>query len=77
MGIPLMLVLNDRWADVLTSQPETGMGYQIVSIRLKDGRRIDNVTVVGGIISSLPATVPEWFSDEEIEDIVVTHGTGT
>jgi hypothetical protein len=75
MGIPLMLVLNDRWAEVLTSQPETGMGYQIVCIRLKDGRRIDNVTVVGGIISSLPATVSEWFSDEEIEDIVVTHGT--
>ncbi len=52
------------------------MGYQIVSIRLKDGRRLDNVTVVGGIISRLPAAMPEWFSDEEIEDIVVTHGTG-
>ena len=70
-----MLVLTDRWAKVLTSQPETGMGYQTVSIRLKDGRRVDNVTVVGGIISSLPAAVSEWFSDEEIEDIVVTHGT--
>ena len=57
MGISLMLVLSDRWAEVLTSQPETGMGYQIVWIRLKDGRRIDNVTVVGGIISRLPATV--------------------
>jgi hypothetical protein len=52
------------------------MGYQIVSIKLKDGRRIDNVTVVGGIISRLPATVPDWFTDEEIEDIVVTYGTG-
>jgi hypothetical protein len=76
MGIPLMLVLSDRWAEVLTSQPETGMGYQIVSIRLKDGRRIDNVTVVGGIISRLPAPVPEWFADEGSEDIVVTHGEG-
>ena len=76
MGIPLMLVLSDRWANVLTSQPETGMGYLFVSIRLKDGRWIDNVTVVGGIISRLPATVSEWFSDEDIEDIVVTHGTG-
>ena len=51
------------------------MGYQVVSITLRDGRRFDNVTVVGGIISRLPA-VSEWFSDEEIEDIVVTHGTG-
>ena len=72
----LMLVLSDRWAEVLTSQPETGMGYQVVSIRLKDGRRIDNVTVVGGVISKLPATAPDWFSDDEIADIVVTHGTG-
>jgi len=71
-----MPVLSDRWAEVLTSQPETGMGYQIVSVRVKDGRLINNVTVVGGIISRLPATVSEWFSDDEIEDIVVTHGTG-
>jgi len=71
-----MLVLSNRWAEVLTAQPETGMGYQIVSIRLKDGRRIDNVTVVGGVISRLPDTVPDWFSDEDIEDIVVKHGTG-
>jgi hypothetical protein len=72
----LMPVLSDRWAEVLNSLPETGMDYHIVSIRLKDCRRLDNVTVVGGVISRLPATVPEWFSDEEIEDIVVTHGTG-
>jgi hypothetical protein len=52
------------------------MGQQIVSIRLRDGRRIDNVTVVGGIISRLPADVPDWFSDEDIEEIVVTHGKG-
>lgn len=71
-----MLVLAARWSPILASQPETGMGYQVVSITLRDGRRFDNVTVVGGIISRLPATVPEWFSDEEIEDIVVTHGTG-
>jgi hypothetical protein len=69
-----MLFLSERWTEVLATQPETGMGYQIVSVTLKDGRRFDNVTVVGGIISRLPATVPEWFSDEEIEDILVTHG---
>ena len=71
-----MLILSNRWAEVLASQPETGMGYQIVSIRLTDGRCIDNVKVVGGIISRLPAEVPEWFSNEDIEDIVVTHGKG-
>jgi hypothetical protein len=68
-----MLLISDGWAEVLASQPETGMGYQIVSIRLTDGRCIDNVKVVGGIISRLPAEVLEWFSNEDIEEIVVTH----
>jgi hypothetical protein len=72
----LMPVLSDRWAEVLNSLPETCMDYHIVAIRLKDFRRLDDVTVVGGTISRLTVNVPEWFSDEEIEDILVTHGTG-
>jgi hypothetical protein len=75
MGISVMLSLSNRWAEVLLAQPETGMGYQIVTVRLKDGRRIDNITVVGGIISALPDEVSGFFSEEDIEDIVVTHGT--
>jgi hypothetical protein len=31
-----MLVLAERWTERLVSQPETGMRYQIVSIRLSD-----------------------------------------
>jgi hypothetical protein len=75
MGISVMLSLSNRWAEALLAQPETGMGYQIVTVRLKDGRRIDNVTVVGGIVSALPDEVSGSFSEEDIEDIVVTHGT--
>ena len=31
-----MLQLSDKWAPVLLAQPETGMGYQIVSTYLMD-----------------------------------------
>jgi len=30
--------VSDKWADYLVNQPETGMGYWIVSVTLKDGR---------------------------------------
>jgi hypothetical protein len=75
MGVSVVLRLNERWAEVLASQPETGMGYQVATIVLKDGRRFDNITIVGGTISSLPDARLPPFVDEDIAEIVVTHGS--
>ena len=74
MVVLLKTRLDDRWAEVLASQPETGMGYQVVSMRLKDGRRIENVTIVGGYVSDLPDSTGRDFCSDDIEEIVVTHG---
>jgi hypothetical protein len=49
------------------------MGYQVVSVYLKDGRRFDRVVVVGGLISSVSGSQEIPFSEEEIARIVVTH----
>jgi hypothetical protein len=68
-----MLELSDKWASVLASQRETGMGYQVVTVRLKDGRRFDGVSVVGGIISRIAGAEVVPFAEDDIEDIVVTH----
>lgn len=51
------------------------MGYQVVTITLKDGRRVDNVTVIGGVISSLPPGAEGTFTEDDIEDILVTHAS--
>ena len=56
------------------AQPETGMGYQIVSVFLRDGRRFDRVTVVGGRITEVDGKKQIPFGEEEIADIKVTHG---
>ena len=48
-----MIALDKKWAKVLTTQPETGMGYQIASICLKDGRRFERAVIVGGTITSI------------------------
>ena len=45
-----MLPLSGKWASKLAAEPETGMGYQIASILLKDGKRFDQVVIVGEIL---------------------------
>jgi len=68
-----MLRLSDKWATVLASQRETGMGYQVVTVRLKDGRQFVGVTVVGGIISRVAGAESVPFAEEDIDGIEVTH----
>ena len=68
-----MLQLGDRWADVLAGQRETGMGYQVVTIRLKDGRQFAGVTVVGGVVNRVEGAQSIPFAEDDIEHIVVTH----
>ena len=35
-----MLKLSDKWGPRLRSQPETGMGYQVCIVTLKDGESL-------------------------------------
>jgi hypothetical protein len=70
----MSLQLSDRWAPRLTSQLETGMGYQICKVKLKDGRCIEGVTIVGGTITKAIGYDDLPFSEADIDDIVVTHG---
>jgi hypothetical protein len=69
-----MLALSNKWAPILASQPETGMGYQIASVFLMDGRRFDQVSIVGGFITKIGGSTDIPFNEAEIEKIVVNHG---
>ena len=68
------LQLSEKWARVLIAQPETGMGYQITTVILKDGKRFPNVTIAGGIITEIAGHKKIPFKEEDIADIAVTHG---
>jgi hypothetical protein len=70
-----MLALSNKWAPILASQPETGMGYQIASVFLIDGRKFDHVTIIGGCITKIGSSTDIPFKETEIERIVVNHGT--
>lgn len=68
-----MLQLSDKWGPVLASQPETGMGYQVASIILKDGSRYDQVLIEAGCITRIRALDDVPFDEDQIAEIVVTH----
>jgi hypothetical protein len=68
-----MMVLSEKWAPKLNAQGETGMGYQIASVMLKDGRQFDRVVIVGGIIGQIKDVEGIPFTEDEIDQIIVTH----
>ena len=73
LRVLIMITLSTSWAQELVSQPETGMGYQIASIYLKNGQRYDQVMAVEGRITSIKDDHNIPFTEADIERIVVTH----
>lgn len=49
------------------------MGYQIVSIVLKNGRQFDQVVIVDGNITQIRGIEEIPFREDEIDQILVTH----
>ena len=68
-----MIKLPDRLARELASEPETGMGYQVVSVVLTDGRRFDQGVVVEGQITEIRGLARVPFETDEISEVVLTH----
>lgn len=68
-----MIILSTKWASELASKPETGMGYQVVSVILKDGRKFDQVAVVEGRITEIRARKDIPFTEDQISQIILTH----
>ena len=70
-----MLALSGKWVPFLTSQPETGMGFQVVSIHLCDGRTFEDVVIDSGYITRIGHSLNIPFMESDIEKITVTHGS--
>jgi hypothetical protein len=68
-----MIELSKEWINQLINIPETGMGYQIVSIVLSDGTKYDQVVVDSGYITQIKGFEVIPFSEEDIQEIIVTH----
>ena len=46
--------LDPRWVERLLAFPESGMGYQRVRLRLRDGRTLGPIVVLNGEFLELP-----------------------
>jgi hypothetical protein len=66
-----VLALSAKWAARLNEQPETGMGYQVATVLLKDGKRVQGVMIIGGIITKVAGADSIPFVEDDITDIVV------
>lgn len=72
-GFLTMVSLPKKWITELASKPETGMGYHVVSIVLRDGRRIEQAVVVEGRITEIKGYRDVRFSADDIAELIVTH----
>jgi hypothetical protein len=68
-----MITLSTKWASELASKPETGMGYQVVSVVLQDGKRFDQVVVVEGRITEIRGLRDIPFTEDQIARLILTH----
>lgn len=68
-----MIELPKKLATVLASKPETGMGYQVVNVVLKDGRKFDQVAIVEGKITEIRGYKDIPFTGDQIAQIILTH----
>lgn len=67
------MLLPDNWGPKLTSQPETGMGYQVATVILRDGTRWNQVLIESGVITRVRGQSAIPFNADDIADILVTH----
>ena len=44
----MRLYLTERWTNHLCSLPESGMGYQVVNVFLRNGREVRDIIVFNG-----------------------------
>ena len=68
-----MINLSDSWGPKLVAQGETGMGYQIATIVLKNGFSFNQAVIVGRHITKIRGIEQIPFKEEDIRDIIVTH----
>jgi hypothetical protein len=59
--------------DDLKRRGETGIGYQVIAVELKDGRCFDQVVASEGCIIEVRGYDQIPFAPEEIESVIVNH----
>ena len=59
--------------DELKQSEETGIGYQVISVELKDGRCFDQVVASEGCIIEVRGYEEIPFAPDEVASVIVNH----
>jgi hypothetical protein len=65
--------IPEKCRDELKRGAETGIGYQIVSVELKDGRRFDQVVASEGCLIEVRGYKEIPFTPDQVETVSVNH----
>ena len=65
----MVINLSPCWQEKLKGLPETGMGYHLVSVWLKDGRNFPQIIVLNREEMVLRDGLDEMFGEEDIQEI--------
>jgi hypothetical protein len=68
----MKLLPADRWAELLRSEPEVGMGYQTGDVTLADGRMFTDVIIESGYITKIRGRADIPFEGSDVVKIELT-----
>jgi len=68
-----VLPLPPESLDTLRNAKQTGPGYQVVAVYLKDGRQFDQVIASEGCIIAVRGYSELPFQTEEVSSVMVNH----
>ncbi len=71
--VGMFKLTEQRFADYFEHQPETGMGYQIATAHLKDGRVFKQVIVDSGYVTAVRGYSEVPFAEADVDRFVATH----
>jgi hypothetical protein len=67
---------STRLIQSLISQPESGMGFQVLTVKLRDGTKWHRVVATDGLLTSWSGHWEPPFKEEEISELVVSQANG-
>jgi hypothetical protein len=70
---PGTFLFSGDWSDTVRTLGETGMGYTVASITLKDGRQFDQVVIDSGHVTRVRGLPDVPFTENDIAAIKENH----
>jgi hypothetical protein len=68
-----LVQIPSRFLDQLKQSTETGIGYQVLSVELKDGRSFDQVSSSEGCIIEVRGYKEIPFAPDDLASVSVNH----